>query len=121
MFKKVLALALVSSACLFGQTKLNDRAQATAFPIAEQPPYSWMDTVNVSSADYVVNSNVRVCEIRCNDTGTIAIVLTDASSIIHNSTIDNVWRLEVTKVSKTGTSTNLKSGGKIMLFGFLKK
>jgi hypothetical protein len=111
----------VLTVCVFGQTKLDARAQATSFPIAEQPPYSWMDTVNLSSSDYTVNSNVRVCEIRCDDTGSIAISLPDATSIIHTSTIDNIWRLHITKVSKTGTSTNLKSGCKIRLFGFIVK
>jgi len=87
-----------------------------------QPPYTWFQNVDVSVKDFGVPSTVIACELRVwgGEKGSIKInTPRKTGESLHVAVIDgDIFRVEVTKIWRVGTTTSLRNT--ITIFGFFK-
>ena len=121
MKKTLLCLALLVGIC-FAQTvpqpkTINDRATLNNYVIAQGAPYTYFDTVNLSSTDWTCPNNVWVYGIYVNKCLTIKMALRNSGA--RSITIDSLCGLplDVVTIYKTGTDMAGYSGGKIIVIG----
>lgn len=82
----------------------------------EQPPYSYVASVDASSAD-VIFTGYRICELRCKTAGTIKLDTTESVGVSINATDYDIFSVRVKKIYMTGTDEGLRNGA-ITVFGF---
>jgi hypothetical protein len=81
----------------------------------EAPPYTWMDTVNLSTGTYTPTS-ARICEIRTKKAGLLKLNLVDATGKKWPCGANDILRARITSIDSTGADT-LKTGS-ITVYGF---
>jgi hypothetical protein len=82
----------------------------------EQPPYSYVASVDASSAD-VTFAGYRICEMRCKTAGTIKLDTTESVGVSLNAADYDIFSLRIKKIYMTGTTEGIRTGA-ITVFGF---
>jgi uncharacterized membrane protein len=86
---------------------------------AETGSYTYVENINVSSADWTIPDSVIVLGICVDSAGTIKVDLKEATGKTLLKPDAFCYPLRVTKIYKTGTDSLLRNG-KIEVFGFKK-
>jgi hypothetical protein len=86
-------------------------------PASPFDPFSYVFSVDLSSADWVLPPRVRAGQVRCTTEGTIKVdtLLTKGVNLL--VTDYDILDAEVTKIYKTGTDAGLATGC-ITIFGW---
>jgi len=98
-----------------------DRYRKPQTITALQGPYTWADSINCSAGAYTVPDSIIVCEMRTTDSCLVAVDLRGKANIQIRAAANDIFRLDVRKVYKTGTDSLSRYGNKIRLFGIVIK
>jgi hypothetical protein len=123
----ILLVALFVSSVLAGQytsqdstVTLTQRARAGQWVPQMQPPYTWMDTVNLNTdTAYTVPDTVRVCEVRFLKPGNYSMRLSRSGYRPYIADSCDILRADLRNMRK-GATDSLCRFGSIRLFGFIK-
>ena len=115
IFSAMVLMAVLACMAQTNDTSFVARIGLNTHVIAQQAPYTYADTVGVTSANATFTGKI-VCEIRSKKAGEIKIDTPTGTTILRGQGYD-IWRVRVTKIYYTGTSDSLRLGS-ITVFGF---
>jgi len=99
---------------------ITQRAKNGIFVTQMQPPYTWMDTVNLNTDTlYAVPDSIRVCEVRLLKPGTYNFKLSRSGYRSYVADTSDILRIDVRNFRK-GSTDSLCRFRSIILFGFVK-